>query len=215
MFTRGCLRVSQASGPRVLQKPRRCPSRRCSRAVATKAQGDDLTEDVPEEKLDNSTLRYCSIIGNSHEFSNYIQHCSIKHQNSNNSTLFNILQPILSRLVELYPLAATCCTFSVKRRSTPRTAGGRVGQRDDPKAISDESKLPGSEFAMRPRARSSALLVLQKCPRCLAETIESTRLESDTMPRKRNTVEARLVMLVSSFQAADSWSQGVRGLISS
>eukprot|EP00435_Cladocopium_sp_Y103_P070546 s1156_g35.t1 len=50
------------------------------------------------------------------------------------------------RLVELYPLAASRCTFSVKRRSTPRTAGG-------------------SEFAMRPRARSSALLVLQKCPR--------------------------------------------------
>ena len=65
LFTRGCLRVSEASGPWVLQKPRRCPSRRCSRAVATKAQGDDLTEDVPEEKLDNSTLRYCSIIGNS------------------------------------------------------------------------------------------------------------------------------------------------------
>lgn len=144
----------------------------------------------------------------------------------------------MSRLVELYPLAATRCTFSVKRRSTPRTAGGRVGQRDDPygwgsiwrqlteldrtgvsdmndmtqplytntKTISDDSNLPGSEFAMRPRARSSALLVLQKCPRCLG---------AETMPKKRNTVEARLVMLVSSFQAADSGSQGVRGLISS
>ena len=138
--------MSQASGPRVLQKPRRCPSRRCSRAVATKAQGDDLTEDVPEEKLDNSTLRYCSIIGNSHEFSNYIQHCSIKHQNSNNSTLFNILQPILSRLVELYPLAATRCTFSVKRRSTPRTAGGWVGQRDDTWGWGSIWQLPADGF---------------------------------------------------------------------
>eukprot|EP00438_Fugacium_kawagutii_P016128 Skav235817 [mRNA] locus=scaffold1267:400690:402843:- [translate_table: standard] len=50
------------------------------------------------------------------------------------------------RLAELYPLAATYCDFSVKRRSTPRTCGG-------------------AEFASRPRARSSALLILQKCPR--------------------------------------------------
>ena len=50
------------------------------------------------------------------------------------------------RLVELYPLAATSSNFSVKRLSPPRTPGG-------------------AEFAARPRARSSALLVLQKCPR--------------------------------------------------
>ena len=75
-------------------------------------------------------------------------------------------------------------------------------------AISDDSNLPGSEFAMRPRARSSALLVLQKCPRCLgAETIESARLESDTMPKKRKhsrgtTGDARFQLPSSRFLAS-------------
>lgn len=82
------------------------------------------------------------------------------------------------RLVELYPLAATCCTFSVKRRSTPRTAGG-------------------SEFAMRPRARSSALLVLQKCPRTCPMPSDGSALDvvppvADATKRFREPLAPRL-----------------------
>jgi len=79
------------------------------------------------------------------------------------------------RLVELYPLAATKQDFSVKRRSTPRNAGG-------------------SEFMSKPRARSSSLLVLQKCPRTCPVISSATEMlhVADAALRFREPLAPRL-----------------------
>ncbi|CAJ1366431.1 unnamed protein product, partial [Effrenium voratum] len=85
------------------------------------------------------------------------------------------------RLAELFPLAGTDLPFSVQRLTAQRAPRG-------------------AEYAASPRSRSSALLLLKKCPRCAAAAAYL-----DVEP-----LEDRLVLFSSQWLEHEARQRGIR-----